>query len=114
MSTAINNTISALQVNQLRVANAANNIANADSQNFTPQDVKQTTNDAGSVAAQLVDRTPANLKTLNADGTEQNLPNVDIDQEVVTSQLATYNFKANATVLKAERDNQKKLLDIFA
>jgi len=113
MSNLIGNTVSALFASQLRVSNAANNIANADSRNFTPQDVVQSS-DAGSVQAQLVKRDPASVTILNSQGELDTVPNVDLGQETVTAQLATYDFKANATVLKAERDLQKKLFDIFA
>ena len=109
----IGSTVSALFASQLRVSNAANNIANATSKNFTPQDVVQT-NDAGSVHAELVDRTPSTYKTLNASGEQEDTPNVDTTLEVIQAQIGTYDFKANATVLKTQQQLQKKLLDILA
>ncbi len=40
--------------------------------------------------------------------------NVDVAKEVVDQQIASVNYAANIQMLKAEFENQKKLLDILA
>ena len=114
MPSIIATTTSALLAAQQRVSNAANNIANADSRDFKAQDVVQRAEVGGTVRAELVDRDPSTVTTISPEGLAQVVPNVSLDQELVTAQLATYDFKANATVLKTEQDLQKRLFDIFA
>jgi flagellar hook-associated protein FlgK len=105
---------SGLLASEKRVSIAANNIANAGTPGFTPQDVDQTAQSDGSVSAKAVDRTPASITLTNPDGSTQEFPNVSLDQELVNTQVATYDYKANAVLLKTQRELNKTLLDIQA
>jgi flagellar basal body rod protein FlgC len=114
MSSISDTAISGLKASELRVNVAAQNIANADSNDYTPKKVVEHVGTNGSVSSEIVDQTPAQLSLVNADGQVEEQPNVSLDQQVVDVQLGTYNFKANATVLATTQQLQKRLLDIVA
>ncbi len=105
---------SGLQATELRVNVSASNIVNANTPNYKPKDVDATANSDGSVSAKVVDRQPASITVTNGDGTTTEFPNVSVDQELVSSQVARYDFKAEAKLLEVQRDLNKRLLDIQA
>ena len=115
MST-ISNAISGLKASEARVAVAAENIANADSKDYSPKKlIEQAVSPNGGVTSEIVSQTPTKLSLVNAQGVaEESQPEVSLDEQVVDVQLATYNFKANATVLATQQQLQKRLLDIVA
>ena len=106
--------LSGLNAAQQRLANSANNIANARTPNFTPTDVVQSPVNNGGVRADVVERSPASFGVPNGRGDIENLPNVSLEQEVVESVTAAYDFKANLQVLKTQKELDKALLDIQA
>lgn len=108
------NALSGLRANQTKLLVASENIANAQSSNYDAKQVELRANGAGGVEAEIVEKTPSRLAVLNAEGQQQELPNVSLEEEIVNAELATYNFKANATVIRSEQALGKRLIDILA
>jgi flagellar basal-body rod protein FlgC len=104
----ISTAVSGLRAAETRLANSANNVANLQSENFTPQRVLQTSTEPGT-RADLIDVDPARIATAEGD-----TPNVNLEGEIVDQQIATYNFKANLQVLKAADEMTEDLLNIRA
>jgi flagellar basal body rod protein FlgC len=104
MSSILNIAVSGLNAAAARVATAANNIVNASSTNFTPQDIVSISNSAGGVSTKAVARptTP---------GTPGN--GVDIASELVSTIAAQTDYGANAVIVKAEKKMDQTLLDIL-
>jgi flagellar basal body rod protein FlgC len=122
--------LSGLSSATLRLASSANNIANATTTgievsgkrvgSYTPTDVVQTAVEPqGGVSSALVARDPSAVNASSAgvndpasrDNTPQ-FPNVDLAEEVVNTDIATYDFKANLKSLKAANDALGTLLNI--
>lgn len=108
--------LSGLRASETRLSNAATNLANSDSSNYKATDVQQTTNAAGGVNTQIVDRNPPTVQVpdVNSDTGVSQKPNVSPERELVDANVATYTFKANLKVLKVAQDLNKTLLDIQA
>ena len=130
MRSTIDIALSGLRAAETRLANSANNVANAQSTHsikdgvsvkepYAPTRVQQTSLAEGGVAVNIVkDSAPyiAAYDPENADANENgfvNYPNVDIEKEVVERITATYDFKANLKVIQADKSIFQKLLDIF-
>ncbi len=126
--------VSGLNNAAARVANAANNIANASSagklpaageayKGFTPTDVVSLSNAVSGgtslgVVTQTQPRAPAynpafdpSSPSANADGFIA-APNVDLAAESVSIVAARANYAANAAVVKTVKELDKALLDI--
>lgn len=121
--------LSGMNAASTRLANSANNVANANSTSkvvngekirepYTPTDVIQTsTSPQGGVRAELRPRDPATTSIYapysaeaNEDGIVE-LPNVSLEQEIVAEQIpATYDYKANLKVLKAADEMMDSML----
>jgi flagellar basal body rod protein FlgB len=97
-----------------RISVAADNIANVNTPNFRAKDVVQISQDTGGVSTRVVDRSPATVTVATSEGTSEQRPNVSLEQELIQSQTASYDYQANLKVLKTERDMTKSLLDIQA
>jgi flagellar basal-body rod protein FlgC len=121
--------LSGLDVAAKRLANSANNVANINStavvregktlqETYLPKDIVQISQEAGGAAAYLKPRTPATVKVADPDNSaaDENglvdVPNVNLEEEVVQQQMATYDFKANLKALKAQDEMEQGLLDI--
>lgn len=131
VSAVTNIAVSGLQAAGRRLENSANNIANQSStlseqngvvtqQAFQPKDIVQISEEAGGVRTEAVTRDPATVSIPDASNAAANengitqYPNVDQTEELVKQQIATYDFKANLTVLKAQDKIEKSLIDIIA
>ena len=90
---------SGLRAADLQLATAAQNIANADTPDYQQQNVTQTADASGGGVQ-------SNVTSGNGD--------VDVAQQLVNTDIATYDFKANLTVLKKQQETQQSLLDIMA
>ena len=91
---------SGLQVAQLRLGVAAHNVANMHTPGFVPQRVQETSAPAlGGVQAQV-----------QQGGTL----GVSLAHEVVEQIAAVYTFKANALVLRIDKQLTDTTLDLFA
>ncbi len=106
--------LSGLFANEKRISVAANNIANANTENFKAQEVVQSSNEAGGVSTRVVARNPATITVANNEGGTSQLPNVSLDQELIQADVASYNAQANLKVLQAQNKLDKYLLDIQA
>ncbi len=129
MSDALRTAISGLNDSVMRITNAASNIVNASSTgrlptnagdqptSFLPQDVITTSNDVGGVNSSLKPREPAYVTAPDPTSPKANdqglvaAPNVDIATELLASKLASITYRANAAVIKAVAEDNKKLLD---
>lgn len=129
MVDAINIALSGLNANTERVRVSANNIANAGTTGaldpaagnapYTPQDVVATSNGAGGVSTNVVDRQPAyvpaydpNSPNANADGLV-GVPNVDLATEIITAKTAEIAYRASLKVIKTAENMQDSLLKTF-
>lgn len=122
--------LSGLNAASTRLANSANNVANAGSTSrlvngsrvdgpYLPTDVVQTSVPNGGVQTSLQTRDPATTQVYAPDSAEADangvvtLPNVDLAQEIAGQQIpATYDYKANLKVIKAQDDMFDSLLNI--
>lgn len=114
MSSVSATALSGFFASEQRLQNAANNIANAQSRDFRPQDVVQSADATGGVSTRVVERNPATVPTVDRDGNVAERPNVSVEEEVVQAQVATYSAQANLKVLQASNQLDKYLLDIQA
>ena len=89
---------SGLRAAEIQVSNAAQNIASASAIGYQQQNVTQTEAPDGGVQSQV-------------SGSDQD---VDTAQQLVSADIATYDFQANLMVLKTQQQMQKSLLDIQA
>ena len=100
MESVLNTAVSGLQVSQLRPNAAANNVANAQTDGFRRDQVRQEAQPAsGGVIAQ-VDKVPQ--------------PGANLIQDLVDQKAATYAFKANVQVVKTADEMMGRLLDVRA
>ncbi|MBV8939216.1 MAG: flagellar basal body rod protein [Alphaproteobacteria bacterium] len=97
---AINNALSGLNAAATRLAVAADNVANQSTPNYTQKDAVQSARPEGGVKV--------DVRNSAAVG------GVDEATQVVNAATATYNFKANLSVIKAENKLSQDLLDIKA
>jgi flagellar basal body rod protein FlgC len=97
-------TLSGLNASSYRVANAANNIANAETEDFQAKDVVTNTLSSGGVEAVRVDRPISPFAPL---------PNVDLSEELINVQRAAQAYEAGATVLKIENSLHDTLIEAF-
>lgn len=130
MTPTLNIALSGLKAAETRLANSANNVANAGStrsvkdgvevsEPYKPTRVAQTSQAEGGVSTKVVEdgnpTTPV-FDPGNADADDNGFvqyPNVDLAEEAVDQVVATYDFKANLNVVKADKSMFDKLLDIF-
>ena len=94
--------LSGLKVSEVRVANAANNIVNADSVDFKPKDVIAKSLGEGGVTVDVKDR-PISQASL--------LPAVDITSELIDTQRAAQAYKASAAVIATDKELNEFLLE---
>ncbi|TDQ42520.1 flagellar basal body protein [Tepidicella xavieri] len=90
---------SGMQAAQLRLDAAANNVANAQTEGFRRDEVRQQAQASGGVMAQ-VDKRPA--------------PGADLPRDLVEQKMATYGFQANLQVVRAADQTLGRLLDTRA
>lgn len=126
LSSALNTAISGLRASEIRLANSANNVANIQStgsapgQTFQPSQVVQSSLAAGGVSTSLQAVDPATVPVndpSNAAADENGItqyPNVNLEQEVVNQQIATYDFKANLKVIEKTDEMMDDLINILA
>lgn len=102
--------LSGLNAAEKRLANSANNIANATTNNFVAKEVKQTALQTGGVRADVIDRSPV----AQAAAGEDKPAEVSLEKELVDAQLASYDFQANIKMLKVQKELDKSLFDLQA
>lgn len=99
--------ISGLQAAEKRLAASANNIANANTPDYVPQEVVQKSLAEGGVVAEVKDES-------QSDGSADGGGGVSLEEEVVNVAIASYDFKANLKVIERINEMSKKLLDIIS
>lgn len=132
MFSAISSTsLSGLHAAERRMANSANNVANVHSTHsrvngqtvaeaFRPQTVQQQSLEQGGVRTVSRERDPATISVYDPDNSAANedgiteYPNVNLEEEVITQQVASYDYKANLKVLEKADEATEDLLDILA
>lgn len=131
MGIAINNALSGLNAAGRRLENSSNNIANQFSTStilngkeldepYKPQQVQQVSLETGGVKTVAKTKDPATFDIYDpthpqaSDEGLLSLPNVDVARELVDTQIAAYDFKANLKTIQAENNNTKRLLDIIS
>lgn len=106
--------LSGLFANEKRIAVAADNIANANTNDFAAKELELSSNGAGGVSSRVVSKNPATVPVPNNEGGVDQKPNVSLEEELIGTDIATYGFKANLKVLQAQDKMNKYLLDIQA
>jgi flagellar basal-body rod protein FlgC len=122
--------LTGLHASSTRVANSANNTANISSSSknvngetireaYTPVDTFQTSlRPQGGTKAITRERDPATVPVYDPHNQLANdegiieYPNVDLDEELVEQQIATYDYKANLNALKTADEMMESMLDI--
>ncbi len=124
MISSIGISVSGMQAASTRLANSANNVANIHSTSrrengavvdepYEPQDVVQSSIEPqGGVEAHLRPRDPASITMPDVTGEVVEYPNVNLEEEIVGQEVATYDYKANLKALKAADEMIQSLLDI--
>lgn len=124
--------LTGLQAAGKRLDVSANNVANVSStvgrdaagalknEPYRAQRVEQASILPAGVRSRVVDAPNPTIRIADAssvvadeDGTVE-APNVSLDEEVVSQKVASYDFKANLKVLKAQDELFKSLVDIQA
>ena len=103
MSSILSIAVSGLNAAAARVANAATNIVNASSTNFTPQDIISISNSVDGVTTETQPQPSTPGDTGNG---------VDIASELVNTIAATNDYAASAAVVKVAQKLDNSLLDI--
>ena len=126
----LSTSLSGLMASSKKAQVAATNIANADTvgstdpksanQAYAAKTTQDVSNGAGGVNTVVLNRTPAFVPSYEpdspfADGEGMvNSPNVNLDEELINTQLAANSYKANVTALKAGiqmQDTLREALD---
>ena len=119
MSSAIDNALSGLAAASTRVAVASNNIANQNSTKaisagtsvdkpYVPQQVDQVSLSGGGVQASVRDQAQQSTDAASANANNTN----DQASQLAQLNIASYDFKANAKVIKIQQNLDQALLDI--
>lgn len=106
--------LSGVRANEQRIAVAADNIANSLSEDYAAKQVQQVSNPAGGTTAKVSDKNPATVPVPNSEGGIDQRPNVDLAEELINADVASYNAQANLKVIQAQDKMNKYLLDIQA
>lgn len=126
-----NITTTALQNASKTLEVSANNIANIQTQGqiggnqdngkpYVARRVESTAQVEGGVSTQVKDKTPGTIAVPDADSPLANAdglvaaPNVNLEEEVVNQQFASYQFDASLKVLETADELAGSLLDVTA
>ena len=121
---AIDNALSGMNAAGTQIAVAANNIANQNSNKsiingqvvnkpYVPQQVDQVSLSTGGVLASVSNApNPTQQVPDTTNGGLTTVPNVDQAAQLVQTDIASYNYKANLKVIQVQQNLDKSLLDI--
>ena len=125
MISALSTALSGLNASSLKLEAAASNIANsstagslADSENapYSAAEVKNQ-NIAGGVVSEITEKNPGFIPSFspNSPFADENgyigIPNVNLDEELINSQVAKYAYQANAHVIEVTGELFDTLID---
>ena len=106
--------LSGLQAQRARINTASNNIVNAQSTNFTPQEAVLTSREGGvDVTIRSSGNTPPPQPVENAGGFIQE-PNVNLIDQTINLKAAQAAYEANLAVLRVADELDEALLDTFS
>lgn len=131
ISNTVNITTTALQNASKTLEVSASNVANIQTKGqiggtqengraYAARRVESTSLVEGGVRTQVREKNPATIPVADPDSPLANAeglveaPNVNLEEEIITQQFATYQFDASAKVLKANDEAIGSLLDITA
>ncbi|MFT7859628.1 MAG: flagellar basal body protein [Sulfurimonas sp.] len=100
----ISNNTASIQTQQTLLNTTANNVANANTDGFIPDDTIATNNESGTVEAQI----------RKADDTGSKKSQTDLTKEIPNEMVAQRATEANVVAIKAQDDVLGALLDIKA
>lgn len=107
--------LSGLQAAGTRLAVSANNVANSTSTGYEAEEAVSRAQENGGVIVDIRSKNPATLTAPSPDGEGTvEVPNVSLDEEVISKVSAGYDFKANLKVVETQKKLDKALLDIQA
>lgn len=113
MSLSINNNISALRALGQKQATTANNIANAETREFKKSRTVLEEGEKGAVTAKnQVVNTPGTVIN-QADGSLEELSNVDLVEEVTGMIPTKHAYEANLKAIQATAEMEEKTLDLI-
>lgn len=124
MISSIGISVTGLQAASTRMAASADNVANLNTRQikkdgvvvqeaYTPHDVQQSSIEPqGGVRAHVRDRDPATVELPTFDGDVAEYPNVNLEEEIVGQEVASYDYKANLKAIKTQDEMMESLLDI--
>lgn len=120
MNAAYGIALSGLNAYATRMGVSANNVANAVTPDYQPQEVAQTAQANGGVSVEVQNSDSGTVPVYSPDSGLAdsqgyvNLPNVDYAQEAVEQRMDVAGYKANAAVIKTLAAMDKDLLNITA
>ena len=118
MISAYNIALSGLNANATRVAVSANNVANAQTPDYQPEEVAQSSVAGGGVSVEVQESDAGTYQSYQPDSAGANdegfvsMPNVDYAAEAVDQRMAVAGYKANAAVIRTLSAMDRDLLDI--
>lgn len=107
--------LSGMRAAEKRLEVSADNVANSTTEGAKAKTTNARALDNGGVIVDVSFRDPATVTAPAIDGSGTvELPNTSLDEEAVTQIQAVSAFKANVSVIKAQKEMDQSLLDIQA
>lgn len=113
MPLSINNNISALNALATKQGVASNNIANSASAKFKKSTVVLEEGQTGSVSTKTQPVNTPGVMINKPDGTQQELSNVDLGQELVGMIPTQHGYEANLKALQTTGEMEDTVLDLI-
>ncbi len=122
----ISNAVSGLLAQSRAIGNVASNVSNVSTigstaeEAYQPVDTKFTSQGGGGVQAQTLLRDPATVSIYAPDNSQANAdgyvfaPNVDIGEELISAQIASTAYQANAAVIRVDDEIAEETLNLIS
>lgn len=107
----INASVSGMNAGRLMQDVSANNIANANTDEFLAARVELSEAVGGGVQATISVSQEEAITIANTDGTERTLSNVDLLQEILNTKIGGIMFEANAAAYKVQEETLGTIID---
>jgi flagellar basal-body rod protein FlgC len=118
VSSSLNNASKTLEVSASNVANLSTTGQVSGNQEngkaYIARRVESSSQVEGGVRTQVKDKSPGTVPVPDGEGGITNAPNVNLAEEIVTQQFASYQFDASLKVLETNDELTGSLLDIQA
>ena len=112
MSMSSLNSISALNALTTKQQVAANNVANVNSKQFKKSTALLEENASGGVTARTQAVNTPGVMINHPDGSQEELSNVDLEQEMVDMIANKHAYQANLKALKTDQDMEQSTIDL--